>query len=270
VKMSSPLVAVIILVVVAGGIALASGMGLWQTESSKVPARYTSGEAEGQYNPADIRGSYTLSDVSEAFGIPVEVLAQAFGLEQEGAPATLQVKILEEEYGQIGELEIGTDSMRLFVARYLGLPITAASDTGLPQPAAAILTARGTLTPEEEEELRARTVTLPAASERTGAEPEDGEDSSPAAGDAAPATAAADAAPAEDHEDAEETSVKGKTTFGELLSWGVSRADIEQLLGAEMGPGNMAIRDYCANAGIEFSTIKDALQQLVDRAGSDM
>lgn len=251
-KMSSPLVAAIILVVVAGGIALASGMGLWQTESSKVPARYTSGEAEGQYNPADIRGSYTLSDVSEAFGIPVEVLAQAFGLEQESAASSLQVKILEEEYGPIGELEIGTDSMRLFVARYLGLPITAASDTGLPQPAAAILTARGTLTPEEEAELRARTVTLPAA------------------GDVVPAAAPADAAPAAEHEVAEETSVKGKTTFGELLSWGVSREDIEQLLGAEMGPGNMAIRDYCANVGIEFSTIKDALQQLVDRAGADM
>ena len=36
------------------------------------------GEFAGQYNPADIRGSYTFDDISNAFEIPIEDLGKAF------------------------------------------------------------------------------------------------------------------------------------------------------------------------------------------------
>jgi hypothetical protein len=39
------------------GIGGTIGLNLWRTTSSKVPAKFTSGEHEGEYNPADIRGS---------------------------------------------------------------------------------------------------------------------------------------------------------------------------------------------------------------------
>ncbi len=54
------------------------GLNMWRTMSEKVPAKFTSGEQEGEYNPADIRGSYTFSQVSEFFQIPLEEMGKSF------------------------------------------------------------------------------------------------------------------------------------------------------------------------------------------------
>jgi hypothetical protein len=51
---SKPL-ALIILVVLFGGILFSSAMGWWQTESTKEAATFSEGEFAGQPNPADIR-----------------------------------------------------------------------------------------------------------------------------------------------------------------------------------------------------------------------
>ena len=142
---SKPLAA-IILVVFFGGIALTTATGWWQTTSSKEAATYTEGEFAGQSNPADIRGSYTFGDVEKNFGIPSAILAQAFLIESND-PATFAVKGLEEIYAA-SEFEIGTGSVRLFVAFYNGLPIDLTADTYLPEEAAVLLKERN-LTPEQ-------------------------------------------------------------------------------------------------------------------------
>jgi hypothetical protein len=63
-----------------------------------------------------------------------------------------------------------------------------------------------------------------------------------------------------------EGEVRGKTTFGELLSWGVSKEAIELALGLPIGKPGTAVRDYCAENGIEFSSVRDALQKAADQA----
>ncbi len=66
--------------------------------------------------------------------------------------------------------------------------------------------------------------------------------------------------------DVTDRTVKGSTTFKMLLDWGVSEADIRKLFGGEMGATGVTVQDYCTEKGIEFSTVKTALQDLVNAA----
>ncbi|MEJ5225565.1 MAG: hypothetical protein WHV44_14000 [Anaerolineales bacterium] len=226
-----------------GGIALSSALGWWNTESTKQPARFTEGEFAGAYNPADIRGSYTFGDIESAFGVPAQTLAQAFGVSTDD-PAAFAVKDLETLYAESPQ-EVGTASVRLFVALYTGLPydLTVAEETYLLQKAVNILRNHATLTPEQEAFLAAHAVSV---------------ESVPApAAEAQPTPVPA----------SEENPylIKGKTTFGDLLEWGVSKEVIEQVLGASMPNAAVKIKDYCTQNGLAFETIKTALQAEVDK-----
>jgi len=214
--------------------------GYWRTESSKEPARYTEGEAAGEYNPADIRGSYSLGDIEAAFGIPVTTLAKAFGVSERNNPAEIQLKEFEEVYGEIDGKEVGTDSMRLFVSRYLGLPYATEDGTALPLPAYNLLKKDGLLSPEELSELEDQTVSLEGISNAF----ESGETT---------------------HDETEDTAIKGKTTFADLLEWGLTEEQIVEALGGNpMGKRAETVRDYCLENNIEFSGPKEALQVMVD------
>lgn len=110
---------VLILVV---GIAGAKLTGLWITESTKEPVKFSEGEFEGQYDPEDIRGSYTFCDIEDAFGIKAELIAEAFNIETDD-PCSVKAKDLETVYGYLDEdTEIGTGAIKMFVAFYTGLP----------------------------------------------------------------------------------------------------------------------------------------------------
>jgi hypothetical protein len=259
--------AVIIPLVFAAGIGLTMAFNLWKTESGKVPAAYTSGEFAGTANPADIRGSYTFEDIAEAFPVPLEDLARAFGVTENAA--VFQVKSLEGAFEGLPDgMEIGTDSVRLFVARYTGLPFEAAATTALPAAAVAVLNAKGGLSAEQVADLEARAVggelTEAAVPATTTAAPV----AASAAAEPAPAAApAASGSSTADHSaTAEDRTIKGKTTFKELLDWGVDEADIRKVFGGDMGATGVTVRDYCTEKGIEFSTVKTALQELVNAA----
>jgi hypothetical protein len=252
---SKPLAALVV-AIMFGGIIFSSAMGWWQTESTKEAAVFTGGEFAGQANPADIRGSYTFGDVEKNFNIPADVMAQAFGIGS-GNPAEFQVKELETLYADSGQ-EVGTASVRLFVAFYLGLPFDLSTDIYLPESAAAILGERG-LTPEQAAYLAAHTLGAagmestapPAATQEPASQP----------------TPAAVVTQAEaTHVPSTDTLVKGKTTFAELLMWGVSREAIEKVLGMPLpdAPG-MTVKDFCNANGLSFETVKPALQAEVDR-----
>lgn len=241
---SKPLAA-ILFVILFGGIAFSTVMGWWQTESTKEAATYTEGEFAGQANPADIRGSYTFGDVERNFGIPAAVLAQAFNVETDD-PAAFAVKELETIYAE-SEFEVGTASVRLFVAFYNGLPLDLSTDMYLPQSGADLLKAR-TLSPEQLAYLDAHTLPDSAAD--------------PSAPTVAPVQTAEPAPEAE----STERAVKGKTTFQEVLDWGVPQAVIEQIMGVPMPNPLTKIKDFCAEQGLDFETIKVALQAEVDKA----
>ncbi len=238
---SKPLAALLI-VILFGGIFFSNAMGWWQTESTKQAAQFTSGEFAGQANPADIRGSYTFGDVDKNFGIAPTVLAEAFGIQSDNL-TEFAVKELEELYAG-SEQEIGTASVRLFVAFYKGLPYDLSTDIYLPESAATLLRARN-LSDEQAAYLAAHTV--------------------PDRGAAPQATQAPGAQPTP-HATSTDRTVKGSTTFANLLDWGVSKEVIEKAMGAPMpaAPG-IKVKDYCAEKGLTFETVKTSLQAEVDK-----
>ena len=242
---SKPLAA-IILAVLFGGVIFTTAMGWWTTESSKVAATYTEGEFAGQANPADIRGSYTFGDVEKNFNIPAATLAQAFNVQSDN-PNTFAVKELETIYAT-SEYEVGTASVRLFVAFYNGLPFGLTTDMYLPESAAALLKDRN-LTQEQSAYLESHTIPNPAAASDS------------------PAPEAAATPGAVTTEASTERLVKGKTSFQEVLDWGVSQQTIEQIMGMPMPNPLTKIKDFCLEKGLDFESIKVALQAEVDKVG---
>jgi hypothetical protein len=245
--LSSKPLAVTILVLLFGGILLSSAMGWWQTESSKLAAMIGEGEFAGQPDPADIRGSYTFGDVEKNFDVPTGVLAEAFGIPAVD-PSAFSVKDLETLYAD-GEFEIGTASVRLFVALYTGLPYEIIEEVYLPERAVEILNSHATLTAEQDSYLDAHAVIPPSTGNaQAGSQPDSNSQT-------------------ETHTETESTdrTLKGKTTFQEVLDWGVPQATIEGVIGGPMPNSLTKAKDYCAEKGLSFEEIKPALQAEIDK-----
>lgn len=293
---STQLALITVLVFVAG-IGLSMGFNLWITETTKKPATYAEGDFAGVSNPADIRGSYALSDITAAFPVDVEVLAQAFGLTGNPAPEDFMVKELEELYGEREGLEIGTDSVRYFVALYCGLPFVPKEGTGLLPDAVAIL--KDKLSPADFAALEAYLAGSPVPSTETSPAKPQAETAPVAAVEpastktqaaepakavapatsSAPAEAAKPAALAKTGTSAQGTGtgtgtgqagtstgskvIKGSTTFGDLLAWGLTKSEISAILGS-MGADDVVIRTWLSDQGLEFSTYKTTLQERLD------
>jgi len=250
--LNSKALAALLVALLFGGILASSALGWWQTVSTKEPAKFTDGEFAGLANPADIRGSYTFAEIDKAFKVSPEILVQAFGVENAN-PAAFQVKELETIYAE-SAVEIGTASVRMFVAFYAGLPydLAAAEESYLPQSAVDILLEKGTLTSEQLAFLETHTV-------------KPGQD--PAAPQPATTPQAAPATEATPHATvtSEAYLIKGKTIFGDLLAWKVPQAAIEQILGAPMPDPALKVKDYCTANSLDFEVIRPALQAEVDK-----
>lgn len=248
-KVRSKVLGAMILVFFFGGIALSAVLGFWQTESAKVPAAFTEGAFEGMPDPADIRGSYSFADVAEAFGVPPGDLLAAFGLPEGTDPAGFQNKELEDLYGGLAAsgTEVGNGSVKLFTALYAGLPYALEEDTYLPLEAVEILKAKASLTEEQTAYLDAHGVDIGPFKPGSSAELEE-------------------AAETEPDEAAEETErlVKGTTTIGEVLAWGVAPEALEEILQGPLPAKTLSIRDYCTEKGLDFGTVKEALQSRID------
>lgn len=247
-KLNSFTLGGLIFVLLFGGIGFSSAMNWWQTETQKVPVKYTEGEAAGEYNPADIRGSYTFGEVSELFGVPLADLQTAFRIPADSDPAAYQLKSLEEQFADL-PVEIGTGSVRMFVAFYKGLPfdLAAAEETYLFAEAAEILDRQGKLTPEQAAYMNGHLAGVEAGAEL---------ESVPAA----PVTQ-----PEEAEHEPEAGLVTGKTSFQDLLDWGVPQETIEAILGEPLPAPQLLVKDYASSKGITFSELKGKLQAEVDR-----
>ena len=246
-RIRSRVLAPAVLAVFVLGIGLSMAFNIWNTESSKQPAKYTSGEFEGQANPADIRGSYSLGDIEKAFGIEIDVLARAFGVTDPN-PSGFQIKEFEEIYLPLPDgSEVGTDSVRLFVSRYTGLPYTPEETTRLPSSAISVLKEK--LAPADIEALQEISVRI--GDLKTSVTGGEGEES-----------------PADSEEHADDAGeIKGKTTFGDLLDWGLTEEQIEEALGFDMGARGTTVRDYLGEKELEFSEYRAKLQELLDASG---
>jgi hypothetical protein len=252
---SKPLAGLVVIFLL-GGIFFSSATGWWQTESTKVAAKITTGEFAGQANPADIRGSYTFGDVEKNFQISASVMAQAFGITTT-TPATINVKELEALYAGSAQ-EVGTGSVRLFVALYKGMPYDLSTDTYLPASAVAVLQTRN-LTGEQKAYLTAHTVSNSGTALATSAPGAAPQGTSAPTGAATPKSATPSAT-------STDRTIKGSTTFADVSGWGVSKTAIEKALGTTMPTDlTIKIKDYCTEKTLDFETIKTTLQTLIDQ-----
>lgn len=254
-KLNSFTLAGLIFALLFGGIGFTSAMNWWQTETQKVPVKYATGEAVGQYNPADIRGSYTFGDVSTLFEVPLTELQTAFRIPTDTDPAAYPVKSLEEQFADL-PVEMGTGSVRMFVAFYKGLPfdLATAEDTYLFEEAALILEQQGRMRPEQSAYLSNHVIRTETAPEAQGTP-------------AGPETLAEEGInpPAPTEHTPEEYLVTGKTSFQNLLDWGVTKKTIETVIGAKMPAPQLLIKDYSSSKDIAFSELKSKLQAEVDK-----
>ena len=240
-------------------------MGWWQTTSTKVPVTFTTGEAAGEYNPADIRGSYTLGETSTLFAIPLEDLAVAFRVPANEAEA-FQLKLLESIYAG-SDYEVGTASVRLFVSWYKGLPYDLGEDTYLPLEAAQILRQKATLDAEQLAYLDTHAIQADGSlAQQAGVEPLATPTTAPAETQQAGSKLTPTPAPGETEHVAPDRTITGKTTFQDLLDWGLTREVIEQTCGFPPPPTLSTLVKDAVNAnGGSFPTVKTALQVEVDK-----
>jgi hypothetical protein len=65
---------------------------------------------------------------------------------------------------------------------------------------------------------------------------------------------------------APEKTITGKTTFQELIDWGLDIKVIESVIGSPFPGGEIIIKDYVTGLGMEFSPVKTALQSELEKA----
>lgn len=231
--LSGKTVGLLTLILFFSAIGTSFAFGWWQTVSSRVPRLIAEGELAGEYDPSDIRGSYTFADIEKHFGVSSQFLAQAFAMQTDN-PSGIAAKDIEPTFGELpdgNELELGTDSVRYMVSLFLGFPHTPEESTGLPNPGLEMLLEQGRIDFSLYEQLvRERGVSL--------------------VGTQAVVTEA---------EQTQSLEIKGITTFNDLISNGVSREDIEEVLGFPMPSGTQTIKESSEEAGIEFSVLKQRI-----------
>jgi hypothetical protein len=138
--------------------------------------------------------------------------------------------------------EIGNASVQLFVALYKDLPYPLTEDNYLSAAAVALLKDRTALAPDVLTYLEQHTVQLTPVEN-------------------AEALEAVQAEAEEEHTTEGSTAtINGKTTFKQMLDAGVSEERIAEILGMEMPNPILTIKDYCLENGLEFSTVKGALE----------
>ncbi|ADQ39814.1 hypothetical protein Calkr_0249 [Caldicellulosiruptor acetigenus I77R1B] len=133
---------ILILAIVFGGISISNSAGIWKTQSEKIPKKINSGEGQEIYDPMSIKGSYTFSDVSKYFEIPIEDLAKAFGLNISKAK-NFKCKDVKTLNADSSSKALDIDSVKYFVAFYKGIKVGLNIDVYLPNLARDIIINKG-------------------------------------------------------------------------------------------------------------------------------
>jgi hypothetical protein len=243
-KINQLFLSIAIVIIMFGTISATSALGLWQTTSTKIPATYLSGDVSGQYNPADIRGSYTFGEISDLFEIPLMDLGNAFAIENESSYSAFQCKELESIYvpENADSKLVGTDSVGIFVALYKGLPIELNDSVYLPNTAEAVLLKAGKLTKDQQAFLASHLVDSKKVVANNPQVSSLSESSSESSG-----------------------FIKGKTTFKEVLAIGIKKEAIEAVIKASIPDTSVVIKDFCLENSLEFTLVKTEIQSLIDK-----
>ena len=238
-------IAIVVFVILFGGIYLTIGTGHWSTTRKGEPLKLSTGE----YSIADIRGSYTFAEIETFFGVPADLLFQAFLVPEERRSDTFKIQHMHEDFFEPvvldgTEIEVGTDLVRVITSIYTELPYESEETTHLPLSAVNLLIQEQKLQAEEQTYWETHTFDLVLVGEAPPAEKP----------------------PLESTEEQETIDIKGKTTMGELLKYGLTKEQFQEITGMEM-PENSSVglRDFVTENGLEMDTIKtqiiETLQQ---------
>jgi hypothetical protein len=77
--------------------------------------------------------------------------------------------------------------------------------------------------------------------------------------------AASEVTPATTQHVAPAMTITGKTTFQELLDWGVPKDVIQKIIGSDLPDTSSIIKDFVFGKGLEFTTVKTNLQVELDK-----
>jgi len=151
--------AIVIMTIFFGSVGVGKITGTWQTMGRRTPLAFSSGSIAGINDPADIRGSWTFGEISNLYDIPLKDLGKAFALKDEKQMGNFLCKDLESlyvEYSKQGK-DVGTHTVRVFVAWYKGLPIDE-RNAYFPDTVKEVLNTKGSLTNAQKALLSSRLV----------------------------------------------------------------------------------------------------------------
>jgi len=236
-KIKSVHILLAIIIIIGGGILLASELDLYNTDKVRSPKK----TAEGIYDIIDIRGSHSLEEIEKYYQLPASSVIEAFGLRPDTVPTLFQLKDMKEIFKPV-ELEgeeyvVETDTVKVFTSLYLKIPYVSDETFYLPEKTVNYLIENDKLIGEEKEYWQGHTFKLEyldseylAASEFSKVVVEE----------------------------AEGFKVTGKTTIQELLDGGITEEKFEEVTGFKVPEDkSVLIRDFVIDKGIEFGEVKD-------------
>lgn len=223
----------------------------------KEALRFKDGPFAGEAIPADIKGSYTLADTAFIYQVPLDVLGEAFMIPPQYVDQVRHVD-LKQIYRNLALLdkELGNGSVIMFVSLYKGMPYEPHEPTYQLEMGARILKQSGKLSPEQEKYLDEHTVYFSEIGQVyfDFLNPPEGQDPN-----AKPPLSR------EEESMYKVLKIDAQTTFQDVLDVGISQRILLEIVGAEkIDYLGQSIRSYCVLNGLQFSTVKDRLNQLLD------
>jgi hypothetical protein len=234
---------IIVLVLIFGGIFITDLAGVWQTESEKEVSK----TIEGLNDPGDIKGSFTFEDIMNNFDVPLEAFKIAFVVPD--ADETFAIKDFETIFEGVllEDQELGTSSVKLFVSLYTGIESDSVEDTNLTAAALELLLDEGKIDQATYDRLKPLEINVTPDMVLPLAESETSE-----------ATSSEEDVVEEDFE------IKGNTTFYEIISLGVTKEEILEVMGYELESDALKIKDVVEELGLDFETVKLELLEMMD------
>jgi hypothetical protein len=217
--------ALIVLVSVFLGVFILNSLGLWETDNSKVKV-----ENINDSSIELIKGSYTFATIEENYDVDVETLARAFNLTGDNLEG-MKINVLESAYGGL-EVEIGTESIKYFIALYNGVDFY---PNYLPSTAVDVLLELGKIDQAFIEESSLYIVEVDSSNkiEVVVEESEEGE------------------------------GVNGNTTVQDVINQGLTIEQVETILTVEVPNPNLSIKFICDENNLSFGKIKTAISDAI-------
>lgn len=162
-RLTTKVVGILVIVIIFGGYALADFFGINDyslSHGSGSGRGNLSNESKNEESSIinklaveDIRGSFTIKDVAETFDIDVPILVEAFSI-IDVEVESIRLSDIHEIFGEYDGKEVGTSSVKLFVAYFKGLDYEIDEEIYLPESAIKILTEQGKVNESQKEYLQ--------------------------------------------------------------------------------------------------------------------